>query len=110
MGAEQIAVVNAVATILERMGSLPIASLVIIWFIAPWIAMLVITYIQNRRFETVVKMYEDNAGLVRAYEDCCHGYRELATFTIEKVSSVEKSIENNLYCPIVRKETRQREI
>ena len=55
-------------------------------------------------------MYEDNVGLVKAYQDCCSGYRELATFTIEKVSGIEKAVDNNLFCPIVRREAKQREV
>ncbi len=110
MGTDQIAIINAVATILDRLGDMPVISLLIIWFIAPWLMLLLVTYVQNRRFEAVVRMYEDNVGLVKAYQDCCSGYRELATFTIEKVSGIEKAVDNNLFCPIVRREAKQREV
>ena len=50
MGTDQIAIINAVATILDRLGDMPVISLLIIWFIAPWLMLLLVTYVQNRRF------------------------------------------------------------
>lgn len=110
MPPETAATIQAIAAILERLGSLPIGAGLILWSLAPWVIMISVSYRNEKRFEAVVRMYEDNVKLVTSYEECCKGYRDLATFTVEKVSHLTTIAENNMFCPIVRKETRQREV
>jgi len=110
MPPETAATIQAIAAILERLGSLPIGAGLILWSLAPWVIMISVSHRLDRRFEAVVKMYEDSLKFVKDYEACCKNYRDLATYTAEKMARLEDVAENNLFCPIVRRETRQREV
>ena len=73
-------------TVLNELGKLPLGTLAIVALVLPWLSLLVYTWLNNRlidkfrdqfreetdesrkRFEAVVRMYENNVGLVKNYE------------------------------------------
>lgn len=64
---------------------------------------------QERRFEEVVRMYENNAGLVRDYAETCTRMERLYGETISVISlntqaqaNLLGAVKNNQFCPIVR--------
>jgi hypothetical protein len=109
MTPDQLSAVNAVATIIEKLGTLPIGSLLLLMVGGPWAAMWVVTRGQEKRFETVVKMYEDNAKLVKCYEDMTKNFQDLVIYNTQAMTQVKEQINSNLYCPLVRKGTKQTE-
>jgi len=75
---------------------------------------------QNRRWEEkhseVVRMYESNVDLVKDaqkrelhYEVVVKDYKELVMLVTGIVTELKDLIKHNLYCPMVRKETRPKE-
>lgn len=68
MSPEQIALLTAVAKILENIGSWPIGSLVVIIVFGPWIVMGFVSRSMEKRHEAAMKMYESNIKLVESYE------------------------------------------
>jgi len=64
---------------------------------------------QEKRFEEVVRMYENNADLVRDYADTCTRMERLYGETISVISlntqaqsNLLNAVKNNQFCPIVR--------
>lgn len=132
MTPEQIATMTAIAALFKSIGTWPVLSIIVLANLAPWVVMIALTINQNqrseaatksnenrfeqmiraqeRRFESVVKMYEDNVELVEKVIDLAHGYRDQliwATQTVDQANSIAK---NNLHCPLVRKNSRPKDI
>jgi hypothetical protein len=62
--------------------------------------------VQDKRFESAVKMYEDNVLLVRNYEKLAGGFNEVLQLSIANLTKIIDKIETNQFCPLVRKETK----
>lgn len=132
MTPEQIAILNAVAMILGKVSSWPVGSIVAIMIVGPWVFTFFISWQQERkymaimmesrkqfeavmvkqekRFESVVRMYENNVELVRNYERISKSLQDLVILNTQELADVKSIANNNLFCPIVRKETQQREV
>lgn len=107
---EQISAINAIAQILEKLGTMPIFSLIVSLIIGPWIMAWIISRGNEKRFEAVIKMYENNVKLVEGYQDIAKNLQDLVIYNTQTMEVVKTKIDNNLYCPIVRKQTKQKEI
>lgn len=64
----------------------------------------------EERFQAVVRMYENNVELVKKYETITKNYQDVIIYNTQTLTEIKESADNNLFCPIVRKETRQREV
>lgn len=113
MNPEQVAVVKAVADIVASLGAMPLSSLLVAVVFGPWLVLMYVGWRQEKRFEAVVKMYEDNVQLVKDYQQLVQGYRsivdgqqDLIIHTTQVLTGIKDVAENNLYCPWVRKETK----
>ena len=110
MTPDQISIINTIALILERIGAWPVGTLIIALIIGPWIMMVFLSWGQNKRFEAVREMYEANVQLVKDYRGIAENLQDLVILNTQAMQGVKDSSEHNLFCPIVRKETQQREI
>ncbi|MDW7643437.1 MAG: hypothetical protein SCI25_00180 [Desulfuromonadales bacterium] len=113
MSPEQLAAIKAVSDILTSLGSMPLTSIAVLVLFGPWVVMIMVSLQQNRRFEAVATMYADNVQLVKDYQDLVRGYKaivsgqqDLIIHTTQVLTGVKSVAENNLYCPMVRKETK----
>lgn len=68
MTPDQITALTAVAAIVSKVGTWPIGSIIAAIVGGPWVAMYFISNGQEKRYRMMVKMYEDNVILVKAYE------------------------------------------
>jgi hypothetical protein len=107
---EQVSVITAIAAILDRIGTWPIGTLLIALAAGPWIVMIFIAWGQNKRFEAVMEMYEANVQLVKGYKSIAENLQDLVILNTQAITGVKDIAENNLFCPIVRRETKQREV
>lgn len=117
MTPEQLAAINAVATILSTLGTLPVGTLISLAVLGPWIAMVVVSVTQARRFEAVTQMYKDNVVLVQQYDTLVQQYVKVTenqhstiVYNTEIMTEVKDAAENNLFCPIVRKGGKPKDI
>ncbi len=75
MTPEQAALAAALLAGLEKIEAWPVWSVLVFLLVGPWVLSLVLSYQSQKRFESVVAMYENNSELVRDYENLS---RELA--------------------------------
>ena len=82
MAPDQVALLTAVAGLLERVGTWPAATLTLTVVIGPWVIALLLARsqerrieatnaAQERRFAAVQQMYTDNVRLVESWEGTC---------------------------------------
>lgn len=114
MTPEQIAGLKAVADIVASIGAMPLTSILVMLVLGPWGVMVLVSYQQARRFEAVASMYRDNVQLVKDYQDLVSGYKaivsgqqDLIIHTTQVLTGVKSVAENNLYCPMVRQQTKE---
>lgn len=60
---------------------------------------------QEKRFEAVVRMYENNVEVVRNYHSLSNDLTGIITLSTRTLEGLVSKIDNNQFCPIVRKET-----
>ncbi|MBI5550733.1 MAG: hypothetical protein HY911_04440 [Desulfobacterales bacterium] len=60
---------------------------------------------QEKRFEAVVRMYENNIEVVRNYHNLANDLTAIITLSTRTLEGLVAKIDNNQFCPIVRKET-----
>ena len=56
----------------------------------------------DKRFEAVVRMYEDNVLLVKGYERLAGDLANIIHLNTQMQTRLAEKIENNMNCPIVR--------
>lgn len=111
------AALAAFTSIMEQIATAPIGSLIVIVLLAPWLVLAAVTVYQNRRFEAVVKMYENNfaqtetvAKLAEGFSEMAKGYRELVVWSTQEVTEVKQAVLTNMHCPLVRKGANPKDI
>jgi hypothetical protein len=117
MTPEQIAALAAFTTIIEKLGTAPVGVLIVFVLLFPWVVVAASTYYQNRRFEAVVQMYENNytqtdtvSQLAEGFSEMAKGYRELVIWSTKEVTEVKAAVMNNMHCPIIRKNANPKDI
>lgn len=63
---------------------------------------------QEKRFEAVVRMYENNVKVVDDYHVLAKDLTGIITLSTRTLEMLVQKIENNQFCPNVRKETGKR--
>lgn len=109
MTPEQVSVITAISAILEKIGTMPIFSLIAIVVIGPWVAMFFVSRGQEKRFDAVAQMYKDNVKLVECYEAIARNLQDLVITNVQSMQDMKGKIDNNLFCPLIRKQTKQTE-
>lgn len=71
MNPTDIALVESVLRILAEMGSWPVGAVLLVVVVGPWLMAFFLAREQERRFEAVQAMYENNVKLVEGYEKLC---------------------------------------
>ncbi len=56
----------------------------------------------EKRFESVVRMYEDNVLLVKNYDKTADGLQGVIHLSTQAMTKLVEKINNNHFCPIVR--------
>jgi hypothetical protein len=121
MTPDQLAAVNAVATILERMGTWPIGTIIAVCVLGPWISLIFLERSRSRaidarqeeerkRFDSVVEMYKNNVALVEHYQGIAKDQHETIVYNTTVMTQVKELATNNLWCPLARKGTKQTDI
>jgi hypothetical protein len=104
MSPEQISLVGTLFALVERVSGWPLGTIMFIVIIGPWIMAMILSYWQSRRFEAVVRMYENNVTLVKHYEQLSADNREVIIMNTQAMTKLVASINTNQFCPMVRLE------
>ena len=104
MTPQDVAVLTALAALIKQVGTWPILTVLIFVVIGPWVGMFVVSRLQEKRHSAVVNMYENNVDLVKNYEKIAGGLQDILVLSTQTMTSVKLSVDNNLYCPLMRKE------
>ncbi|MFZ2948218.1 MAG: hypothetical protein WA003_01920 [Desulfuromonadaceae bacterium] len=104
MSPEQIAALTAISTILAKVGTWPIGSIVAAIVFGPWLMMGFIARGMEKRHEAAIQMYTENVKLVVNYEKIAEGLQSIIVLSTQKMTEVKDRVDNNLFCPMMRKD------
>jgi uroporphyrinogen-III decarboxylase len=93
---------TAIATIIEKVGTLPIGTLLIVIIFGPWIFSFLMERAQEKRFEAMKEMYENNITLVKSFNKLADVLNDVVTLNTAKWSEATDKINTNQYCPMAR--------
>ena len=68
MTPDQMTALTDIALIVSKIGTWPIGSIILVIIFGPYLIMSVQMRSMEKRFDAVMKMYENNARLVECYE------------------------------------------
>ena len=92
----------AIATIIDKLGALPIGTLLIVIIFGPWIFTFVMERAHEKRITAVEAMYKSNVKLVEGYAKLADGLNDVITLNTAKWSEAVDKIITNQYCPLAR--------
>jgi len=101
---EQVAALTAIASIVSKVGTWPIGSIMAAVVFGPWVMLWILSRGMEKPQEAALKMYEDNVKLVENYEKIANGLQDIIVLSTQKMTQVKDRIDNNLFCPLMRKD------
>jgi hypothetical protein len=99
-----IAALTAIAAIVKQIGAWPMITTFLFLAIGPWIGVWWSTSINKERHAAVVDMYTDNVTLVKSFESIAKSLQDVVILNTQAMQGVKESVDNNIYCPIMRKD------
>ncbi|MGD9809652.1 MAG: hypothetical protein AB7E76_02770 [Deferribacterales bacterium] len=119
MTPEQIAAFSAIATLLERIGTWPVGTLIVVMLISPWAILVWVTITQRKQLDEFVKsantqsaqfkqMYENNAELVKGFLRLSTDLHDTVVLNIRELTEMKDIAKNNQICPLVREQGRMK--
>jgi hypothetical protein len=99
MTPEAISAINAVCSLLERIGTWPIGLIILIAVLGPWILAGWVSLAQEKRFAAMREMYKNNVKLVDSYAKIADGLLDSVTLNTTKWTEAINKIDTNQYCP-----------
>ena len=97
-----LSIVSSILNILSRIGVWPIMMTLLFIIMGPWIFSLIVAWNQNKRFDAMKSMYENNVRLVESYEKMANGLLEVVALNTAKWTEVADKIDMNQFCPLMR--------
>ncbi len=102
MSPEMIHAVNAISTLLDRIGTLPIGTVIILVIVGPWVFSLLVSYRQDRQFKEMKAMYESNVKLVTSHQKVADTLVDTVSLNTSKWAEALDGIRTNQFCPMNR--------
>lgn len=102
MSPAEISLLTTLISLLTKMSGWPFGLMLFIALVGPWVLALLIASMYHRRFERVVKMYENNVVLVENYEKLANELSGVIHLNTQVQTKLVEQIKSNMYCPIVR--------
>jgi hypothetical protein len=105
--------ISAIASFVQIISSIsawPLGLVLFFVILCPWLAAFFLVYLQGRRFERVVRMYESNIILVKDYNSLADDLHDVVVMNTQAMTRLIDSISTNQYCPAIRLEKSARGI
>ena len=117
MTPQEVAIATALIELIRSIGSWPLAGLVMVGLIGPWLLAVLLTWIvdrsQSRRLSAAIDMYEQNVKLVERAETLAQNneklaetIRDLVLMNTRAMTQLTEAINQNQFCPLQRVEKR----
>lgn len=110
MTPDQIAAIATLVKLAGFFSEWPFALLFIFLVIGPWVLSIFLAHAYQKRFESVVAMYENNVELVTAYNKLATDLHEVVMVNTRVMTELVQAIRTNQFCPMVRLQPSKHEV
>lgn len=111
MSPETIHAINAISSLLDKLGTLPIGTAILAVIVGPWVLSLALGYRQDKQFRDMKAMYESNVRLVEAQIKISDSLLDTVSLNTGKWTEAVEAIRTNQYCPVNRtRKTRMEDV
>ena len=93
MSPDQVTILASLLSALKIMSSWPFGVLIFMVVIGPWVLAMTLAYSHKKRFESVVRMYENNVDLVKKYEDVACDLRDVVIMNTQTITRLVDRLE-----------------
>jgi len=104
MSPDQIVALTSLLSIMDKMAGWPFGLLFFVIIIGPWLLSVMLAWSYRKRFDAVVVMYENNAMLVKNYENMARDLKDVIMLNIQVNTELVQAIKTNQFCPAIRLE------
>ncbi|MBI4621055.1 MAG: hypothetical protein HY739_12990 [Desulfobacterales bacterium] len=102
MDASHIALLTAILSLVAKIGTLPLITIIFVLFIGPWIFASILFFQQGKRLEAAINMYNENVKLVEKDQELAEGFKEIVMMNTQAMQTMVDSINTNQFCPMIR--------
>lgn len=102
MTSETVSFINAVSSLLDKIGSLPVGVIILFVLIGPWAFSIISSWRQQKQFDEMKRMYENNVTLAQGLEKLAEGQQEMISLNTAKWTEAIQKIDTNQFCPVHR--------
>ncbi len=102
MAPDALHTLTAICSVLEKVGTWPIGTVLLIVLIGPWVFAMIVSRAEERRVEALKQMYESNVELVKDYHKLAEDLTETVRLNTAQWSSALGKIDTNQFCPLNR--------
>jgi len=102
MSPDQISIVVSFLSFIERISRWPFGLMLFLFIIGPWLLALILSYLQKKRFDSVVRMYESNVSLVEDYHSVASDLKDVVILNTQTITTLNDEIRQNEFCPMQR--------
>lgn len=100
----ELSTIASIIKIFTSMSGWPTGMILFAIVIGPWAASFLLVYLQSRRHEQVVAMYENNVKLVEDYSRLATDLHDVVIMNTQAMTRLIDNIKTNQYCPAIRLE------
>ena len=92
MSPEQVSILTTLLGVIQAVSSWPFGVIAFLFLIGPWLLNLFLAYFFKRRFEEVVRMYENNVSLVKNYEKVSGDLKDVIILNTQTMTTLIETI------------------
>ena len=100
----ELSTIASFVKIISSVSGWPFGMIIFFVVIGPWTASFLLVYLQSRRFEEVVSMYENNVKLVEDYSKLAKDLHDVVIMNTQAMTRLIDNIKTHQYCPAIRLE------
>ena len=117
MTPQDAALIAALTALLKDVGTWPLLTVVLTIMVGPYLFLFFFSRTQEQRLAAMTRMYEDNVGLVKDYEDKCRALIRIAedqqaaaVGMTQSLTRLHDAVSTNQFCPAARIEKKRVEV
>lgn len=103
---EEVKVAVTLLELLSKIGGIPLGLIVLTVILGPWVMMFFLNRAQEKRFSSVVSMYENNVVLVETNQSLAKDLKDLIIMNTEAMTHLNDAVHQNMFCPAIRVDKR----
>jgi hypothetical protein len=98
MSPDQVALTNAIVATLHVLRGWPLAALLFVLIIGPWLMSVFLVSVQGKRHEAAVRMYESNVKLVDTTQEIARDLKDIIIMNTRTMTEVCDSVREVQLC------------